>query len=130
MAPPEPVAVERAEEPAVAAPAPNPTLDSIAHSNRLIEARDYDGAIKVLEEAIKQHPAEAVLQYHLGFAYWYKAAFKKDGVLRKTMERSPYRRARQAFETFIKQAPNHPRAADARVRLDILRRAQFGYARE
>jgi hypothetical protein len=86
--------------------------------------------VKLLEEACKQFPDEMQLHYHLGFAYWYKAAFKPDGTLRKTMERAPYRKARQEFETFLKQAPNDPRAADARVRLDILRRAQYGYSRD
>ncbi len=133
---PEPVpAVEVAAAPpsALFVPRPavaNPALDSVARGNELIKARDYDGAVKVLEDACKQFPDQAQLQYHLGFAYWYKAAFKKDGTLRKTMERTPYRKAREAFETFVKQAPNDPRVADAKVRLDILRRAQFGYGRE
>ncbi len=88
---------------------------------------DYGGAAATLEEAIRSHPDQPQLHYYLGFAYWYKAIYHPDGSRRGSMEGKSYRKALREFETFLKEAAGDPRVPDAKLRLEILRSARFGY---
>lgn len=101
--------------------------DRIRSSNELIQKGDYPAAVDALEEALRLYPGQAQVHYYLAFAYWHKAMHKRDGNLRGTMERTSYKKALQEFQTFLEKLPNDPRAPEARMRLELLRQAQYGY---
>ncbi len=88
---------------------------------------NFAGATATLEEALRSHPGSPQLHYYLGFAYWYQALYHADGRARGSMEGKSYRKAIREFETFITEARNDPRVPDAKVRLEALRSARFGY---
>jgi len=116
--------------PAVVAQASAPGFDiqDVLHAvDDFTKKREYVKAIDAIEETIRKHPEAHQLYFHLGLAYWNKAALKADGTRRSTMEKSPYHKAVKAFETFLDKAPNDKLAADARFRLDTLRKLQYGY---
>jgi hypothetical protein len=115
--------------PASSPPAPvsNPVEKAILAAADQIQKKEYINAVTTLEDALKAYPDQPQLHYHLAFAYWCRAALKPDGKLRGNMDPSFYRKTIAEFETFLKQAPADPRAADTRVRLDLLRRAKPGY---
>ena len=119
-----------AAAPAVVAAAPAAAFDmnEVLHTaDEFTKKREYAKAIDTMEEAIRKHPEAHQLYFHLGLAYWNKAALKADGSRRSTMEKSPYHKAVKAFETFLEKAPKDQLAADARFRLDTLRKLQYGY---
>ena len=107
-------------------PQPSLVAEPAQRANQQIQQKDYEGAISTLESALRDHPDQAELHYHLAFAYWYRASLKPDGKLRRSADRTFYRKAIAEFEAFLRQTPGDPRAGDARVRLDILRRVQLG----
>lgn len=94
-----------------------------AFADALIEGNLYGRAVQTLEQARKEFPSNAMLYWHLAHAYWQQALHKADGSPRTTMDREPYHKCMAAFETFIKMVPDDPRAPEARLRLDQLRRA-------
>ncbi|GEM_PF-6037652 len=98
----------------------------IKQAQQLMQAKEYPKAVDTLEEAVKQNPETPQLYFHLALAYWYKALQKPDGTRRSTMEKGSYHKAMKAFETFLEKAPNDPMAAEARMRLTVLRNAQYG----
>ncbi len=99
----------------------------ITWANMQSQQGNYAGAAATLEEALLVHPDEPQLHYHLAFAYWTISLHDSAGRRRKSMEKGSYRKAIKEFELFLAHAPNDPRAADARMRLELLHRAQFGY---
>jgi hypothetical protein len=124
--PPEPPKpAEPTSDPAPPAVVPPP--DAISLATAMLQARLFDKAIAVLEDALKTNPGEVRLHYHLGFAHWHKAATKPDGTPRGRMDKGPYEKAVKAFETFLEKAPGHALAPDARLRLEILRSLKYGY---
>lgn len=117
-----------AAAPAVTAPPPALDIQSVLRTvDDLTGKHAYAKAIAAVEDAIRQHPEAPQLYFHLGLAYWNKAALKDDGTRRAAMEKSPYHKAVKAFETFLEKAPHDALAVDARYRLDILRRLQYGH---
>jgi TolA-binding protein len=92
----------------------------------LMQKKDYAKAVDTLEEAVRVHPEAANLNFQLALAYWYKALQKPDGSRRTTMEKASYHKAIKSFQTFLEKAPNDPLANEARMRLTVLRNAQYG----
>ena len=99
----------------------------IRDCNEKIQKQVYPAAVTCFEEALRLHPDQAPLHYHAAFAYWYKAMHNPDGKKRSSMEKGSYRSAVKEFERFLEKAPDDPRVPDARMRLDLLRSAQYGY---
>ncbi len=95
--------------------------------NEMIHDQKYPDAVACFEGALRKHADQSQLHYHAAFAYWYKAMYNPDGKRRSSMERSSYRKAMTEFETFLAKSPDDPRAGDARMRLQLLRSAQYGY---
>jgi outer membrane protein assembly factor BamD (BamD/ComL family) len=102
-------------------------VDTFLHqAAELMQKKEYPKAVDTLEEAIRVHPEAANLHFQLALAYWYKALQKPDGSRRSTMEKASYHKAIKSFQTFLEKAPNDPLANEARMRLTVLRNAQYG----
>jgi TolA-binding protein len=102
-------------------------VDTFLHQAAdLMQKKDYPKAVDTLEEALRVHPEAANLHFQLALAYWYKALQKPDGTRRTSMEKGSYHKAMKSFETFLEKAPNDPLANEARMRLTVLRNAQYG----
>jgi outer membrane protein assembly factor BamD (BamD/ComL family) len=113
--------------PALATEAGSRELDTfLQQAADYMQSKAYPKAVDTLEEALRQHPDEAKLYFQLALAYWYKALQKPDGSRRTTMEKTSYHKAVKAFQTFLERAPNDPLANEARMRLTVLRNAQYG----
>lgn len=96
------------------------------YADELISAGRYERAVELLEQTREQFPSEAQVYWHLGHAYWQQSLHKPDGNRRRSMEKKAFLKTLAAFETFLEMAPDDPRAFQARYRLDLLKRAQFG----
>jgi hypothetical protein len=102
-------------------------VDTFLHQAAdLMQKKDYPKAVDTLEDALRVHPEAASLHFQLALAYWYKALQKPDGTRRTSMEKASYHKAMKSFETFLEKAPNDPLANEARMRLTVLRNAQYG----
>jgi hypothetical protein len=105
---------------------PRDLQELVAAASDFMQKKEYPKAVDALEAALQQHPEAVTLHFQLALAYWYKALQKPDGSPRSSMEKTAYHKAIKSFETFLEKAPNDPLAAAARMRLTVLRNAQFG----
>ena len=92
----------------------------------LISVGHYQRAVEALEKTQASFPTAGKVYWHLAHAYWHRAMRKDDGARRRSMEKKSYLKARAAFETFLRLAPDDSRASEARYRLKLLREADFG----
>ena len=106
--------------------APTPTQDVISEARQLNEQKQFQKAVDLLEDTLKNHPDAAVLHFYLAIAYWARALAKPDGSPRTNMDKSYYKKAIKSFETFLEKSPDDPLAAEAKVRLNALRGARYG----
>ncbi len=124
--------VPKADQPKPpATPVPEPSaprnVEAFLHQAAdFMQTKEYPKAVDTLEEAVRQYPDAATLYFQLALAYWYKALQKPDGGRRSTMEKGSYHKAIKSFQTFLEKAPNDPLANEARMRLTVLRNAQYG----
>lgn len=98
----------------------------LSYGDALISTGHYKRAVEILEKTRDEFPSEPRVYWHLAHAYWHQSLHKPDGSRRRSMERGAYRKALAAFETFLRMAPNDPRAPEARYRLRLLKQAQYG----
>ncbi len=97
-----------------------------SYADTLLSAGQFLRAVELLEQAQARFPAVPRVYWHLAHAYWQRSMHKDDGSHRRSMEKKSYLKARVAFETFLRMAPQDSRAAEARLRLKLLREADFG----
>ncbi len=98
----------------------------LSFGDALVSTGHYMRAVEILEKTRDEFPSEPRVYWHLAHAYWHQSLHKPDGSRRRSMERGSYRKALAAFETFLRMAPNDPRAPEARYRLRLLKQAQYG----
>jgi len=101
-----------------------------SYAEQLINRGSIPQAVELLEQAKEQFPSEPQVYWHLAHAYWQNSLHKPDGSRRRSMEMKSYLKTLAAFETFLEMAPDDPQAYQARYRLDVLKRAQFGRLRK